>query len=148
MDAKDITEDILRITKRLNELPPLIADTAEKANHGSEIKEMENGLKDMIISLSMEVDDGNKKIYTNQAAREARARELAKDDPYYQQLLTAWNKATDSKKRADILLEKLRLEFSGQKSALFAFTEMLKTKNIELAAMPKVVEVEIHHDAQ
>ena len=73
MDAKDITEDILRITKRLNELPPLIADTAEKANHGSEIKEMENGLKDMIISLSMEasmeVDDGNKKIYTNQAAR-------------------------------------------------------------------------------
>lgn len=147
---ENLKDEIAMRLERLMMLPVLIAQQVEKINHQSEIKELENDLKDMMIGLSqeatMKVDpETGKNLFTNQATRDAEARRMAKINTVYKEYQKQVTGLKDTQFRAVTKLEELRNEFSMRKVQINMLRELLTTENIKLAAQSKTVEVRICH---
>jgi hypothetical protein len=144
-------------TKRILELPQLIADVMKETNHKSEMEELKQFLDGRELSLktelSFELDaETGKKKYPNEASRSARAIELMdkQDDVVACRKQLAELEA--NKFNAGIKVEQLRNELASLKAVLSVFAsninveaEQIRAESIMKSNETKTVKVEVVH---
>lgn len=140
---EELIEEIRVKCDRLNELTAVRRKHDEENDYATKIGDLQEQIKNILwgfeAEAGLEVDDDNKKIYTNEKLRQGRAKELAAESAEYVEANKELAKTIEAKTKHDLLSNDLRREARYLVTTIPALVAILQSGD-QVALMSNTVK--------